>query len=188
MGGPPDDRDGVDDVLDQVEQALDQLRLGDGEARDALMEGVREALSELGLGGAGAPDIRVMDGGRGEDDPTSEAPTPDLRVAGEGVAGEGATSSARVKVVRVGAASGATHHDGRIAVSGVDVWQTVSRSADPRAYRLWCEHGDLRVAIDGLPADTVGGGQSLDVEARLIRVCSVDGAEATGRYVRLRSD
>lgn len=186
MSGPPDDRDGVDDVLDQVEQALDKLRLGDGPTRDALLDGVREALGELGVGAQpGTPDIRVMDGGRGDDDPTSEAPAPDLRVADD--RRETSHADARVKVVRVGA-TGKTSHDGAISVAGTEHWQTVSRSAAARAYRIWCERGTLRVAIDGLPADQLTAGQSLDVEARLVRVASADGSSAAGRYVRLHSD
>ncbi len=182
MSGPPDDSDGVDEVLDQVERALDELRLEDEGARSALLDGVRSALGELGLGGAGDPRIHVVDGGRGVDDPTTEAPRPELRVAHQD---DERSSSARVRVVRVGGVE-ATTHDGVIAVSQADVWQTVSRAAAARPYRVWCATGMLRVAIDGLPADTLAAGQSLDVEARLVRVCSADGTAATGRYVRLR--
>jgi hypothetical protein len=91
---PPDH---FDEVLRQVEDALDNLRLADGPKRDALLNGVREALENSvpdGLGVIeleatlsdldGAPSVRVVDGGRDPEGPPSPGSKPDLRVADPG--------------------------------------------------------------------------------------------------------
>jgi hypothetical protein len=80
--------DHFDEVLRQVEDALDHLSLGDGPTKDALLSGVRAALEELGPDALGveleakisdldsAPSVRVVDGGRDPEGPPALARSP----------------------------------------------------------------------------------------------------------------
>ena len=88
--------------------------------------------------------------------------------------------SVRVRTVDRGTGGAAP---GDIAVSPDAPAQTVFRGATPRPYRVRCVTGALRVEFDGSPPTT--SGQSMDVEAGLIRVSAADGAAATGAYLRL---
>ena len=63
--------------------------------------------------------------------------------------------------------------------------QTIFRGEIARSYRLFCDEGQLMISLDGQPADQLHRGQSMDIEARLIRVCAGTDAGATGRFVRL---
>ena len=65
--------------------------------------------------------------------------------------------------------------------------QTVYRGELARGYRLHCSQGPMRILLDGQPVETVDVGQSIDVEARLIRVQAVDGVVLQGCFIRLAS-
>jgi len=91
---PPGDGTIWGEVLDQLTDALDQANLTDGSMRNVVVDGVRDALSALtGMGfplepdsesaprSEEGPDITVVEGGRTEDTPASDAARPDLRVA-----------------------------------------------------------------------------------------------------------
>ncbi len=85
--------DHFDEVLRQVEDALDHLQLGDGPTKDALLSGVRAALEELGPDALGvdleatlsdldvSPGVHIVDGGRDPGGPPTPGLKPDLRVA-----------------------------------------------------------------------------------------------------------
>jgi hypothetical protein len=124
---PPD---GFDDVLRQVEDALDQLDLGPGATRDALLSGVRAALEELGpdaldqlgvdLEATLEPSarkvespVRVVDGGLGPDSAPSAGARPDLRVASPGERGPGAHGGAGVQGLTDVSASDASGWEGQ---------------------------------------------------------------------------
>lgn len=200
MSRPP--RDEWDDVLSQVEEALDRLRLGDGPHREALLDGVREALQALGADAnadadADGPRVEVVEGGRADDaprrppEPSGERSRPPLRVADDERAPDD-TERAAVKLVRLGAGRRATdvwlESEGSIRLDpspGQTGWQTVYQGETARAYRVACHTGVMRVTADGASASLLSAGQTIDVEARVVRV----GADqpAAGRYARLRA-
>ena len=155
------------------------------------------------------PPVEVVQGGRGPGEPQSAGTTPSLRIAqpvasGEDpVDGEGdrqAGPAVTVRVVRAG--SGSPGHSPRsvlesaaqrrvgtikIGPAGSEPSrQTIFRGAAPHPYRIFCEEGRLEVAIDGRPADHISSGQSMDVEAGLIRVSSASSEGARGSFVRLK--
>ncbi|MEC8424431.1 MAG: hypothetical protein VX000_11690 [Myxococcota bacterium] len=79
---PPEDP--WSEVLEQVEDALRDAGVGEDDGRAALLDGVRSALDGLvGLDtrDGGSPDVVVVEGGRGEDDPPTRGEAPPLRVA-----------------------------------------------------------------------------------------------------------
>jgi hypothetical protein len=206
MPRPPDDDDDLfEELMAQVDEAFAALELGDGKLGDAISDGVREALkaalSELPSvedGGPQKPQVTVLDGGKDDEssEETDETPRPELRVAEPtDEAGEPSygSPSSRVRVVRVGARPRVSiqetplHLEGSLRVDpGEEEWQTLFRGADPRTYRLACDSGVLEVALDGQIADKIQPGQTMDVEARLIRVRAGSNAVMTGRYARVR--
>lgn len=205
---PPPPRGPWSDVLDQVRDALEDAGIGAQEITSELMEGVRLGLDALSRGPEAGPppdpsadvgpEVRVVPGGRGEGEPPAPGPRPDLKVAepeperggpsalyddaADAVAASNV--SVRVRTVDRGDGRGGLPR-GDIAVSPDAPAQTVFRGATPRPYRVRCVTGALRVELDGQPADQLSAGQSMDVEAGLIRVSAADGAAATGSYLRL---
>jgi hypothetical protein len=202
---PPDH---FDEVLRQVEDALDNLRLADGPKRDALLNGVREALEELGPDGLGvieleatlsdlddAPSVRVVDGGRDPEGPPSPGSKPDLRVADPSAADAsvGAASaegsdplgfdaeSPSVRVVRVTRRPEGVSQAGSVSLSSPDTWQTVFRGSAPRRYRIRCDRGAIHISLDGALVEELQPGQTSDFEGALIRAIarSSEGAEGT---------
>ncbi len=190
-GDPPND--GWEEILSQVNDALRIQGFGDlpEDQQQALREGLDEALGRLAHSSSPAvsANVTVVEGGRDEGAPPSGGKRPDLRVAPSPTAAADPDLEvvSRVRVVRLdelrrdlrpAAAQGQIRLDPEGAVR-----QTLFRGEVPRPYRLHCEVGKMRVSLDGQPAETLGAGQSLDVEARLIRV-SAD-APVRGTYLRL---
>lgn len=182
--------DPSDPLLAGIEEALGKLGINEEGARRSLLEGVREALGEF-IEVDGSPlQVRVIDGGRGEEDDDEDAPRapgPDLRIAEAGE--EEDLGPTRVRVVRVGAPQAQEPPplgaEGRIRIEANDAapHQTVYRGDAIRAYRICCDHGSLEVSVDGSHAGMLSVGQSLDVEGRVVRVHS--NSVTTGRYIRL---
>ena len=178
--------DGTEDIVDQVRSALENLDIGTGDTRQALLDGVRDALGRVREGvddmvssvvverrdTDGPPDLRVVD------PEASETATPDIE--------DPIRSAVHVQWL------GADRRGGTIAIPnpGTDdaaAWQTVFHGREARPYRLSCALGLLEVAVDGESIARMQVDQTLDVEAASIRVRAVDGA-AHGSYVRLSSD
>ncbi len=224
--GAPDSPWG--DVFEQVEAALDEAGVLGRATRDALLGALGEALGDLGgLSGVrvdirtrrdstgvdpdadddtddGAsddrrpPDVTVVDGGRGRNQPRSPKPRPELRVAegkrGAPDADDGSSRPgvrSRVRVYRfTGDADDALFDDSDLDHLGwiqvdADGRQAVYRGDAVRPYRVACTEGRLAVSVDGLTVETLSPGQSLDVEGRAVVVLAADGAAAMGSYVRL---
>jgi hypothetical protein len=200
---PPDH---FDEVLRQVEDALDHLALRDGATKDALLSSVRAALEELDPDAVGveleatlsdldaSPAVHVVDGGRDPEGPPSRGSRPDLRVADPSAAdarsgdvpGEDVgfdVDSPSVRVVRVTRRAEATsHHTGTVSLSSPDAWQTVFRGVLPRRYRIRCERGEIHVALDGALVEELHPGQTSDFEGALIRVIARSSEGAEGSY------
>ena len=197
--------DHFDEVLRQVEDALDHLHLGDGPTKEALLSGVRAALEELGPDALGvelearisdldiAPTVRVVDGGRDPEGPPSAGSKPDLRVAdasapdavSPGVSDSLGfdAESPSVRVVRVTRrAEGTSQPGGSVTLSSTDTWQTVFRGTSPRRYRIRCDRGAIHVALDGALVEEVQPGQTSDFEGALIRVIARSSEGAEGSY------
>lgn len=206
--GEPPERpppSGWEELVQQVEEALDEAGVAGDAARDALLQALGEALDQLDLdqldldrdegGGEDAPpppEVTVVDGGRRPDQPRSRHPRPPLRVAEgeeppaiEDPAGEGPPVAGRsVRVVRVGGERGALSEEGWIRLEA-DARQAVYRGAACRAYRVACTRGRLAVSVDGVTVETLAEGQSLDVEGSAVVVLSADEQPAAGTYARL---
>jgi hypothetical protein len=203
MKGEPPDQDPWDDVVSQVADALADLNLTDGPLRSALLDGLRSALDQVG-GGLGTPpapsvpEVVVVEGGRAADAPPSLGQRPELRVADDPTEEDVPEVRTHVRVVRVGAdqepieepdwLSIPISHEGRIRVGEPTTqagWQTVLRAQSVRAYRLNCERGALEIFLEGEAAERLAAGQTVDVEAQLIRVRAAGPNGAEGSYVRL---
>ena len=181
--------DGTEDIVDQVRSALENLDIGTGETRQALLDGVRDALGRVREGvddmvssvvverreaGDGRPDLRVVD--------------PDTAEADDEADDEPDVEDAIRRAVHV-QWLGADRHGGTIAIPdpGTDdaaAWQTVFHGPEPRSYRLSCERGLLEVAADGASIARMQADQTIDLVAASIRVRAVDGG-AYGSYLRL---
>jgi len=199
------------DVVDQVLDALDDANVGDTSTRDALAEGVRQALESLESGvdldvqilGEGFPfqetepiSVELVEGGRSTQEPRSEGEPPDLRIANPDAADENSAnpSSMFTHVKVVGANSNRSKprplpglaESGWIHVAGGDTsdsaWQTIYHGHSPRLYRVACSQGLLEVTADGQAIERLRPGQSIDLEASLIRVTTTDDGEAIGGY------
>jgi hypothetical protein len=188
---PPDDPWGP--VLDRVEDALDDAGVGPDAERDSLLDGVRAALDALvGLEptDGGRPEVVVVDGGRAQDAPPTESERPTLRVAAP--AAPPAAGDVDAPPVGVRWAAGDVTLDldrlGRILLDAEQPEQTLFRGVRPRAYRVGCTRGVMRVSADGAPLERVTAGRSIDVEARVLQVTLAGEAVAAGRYVRLSGD
>ena len=190
----------VMDDLKQVFQTLEGMGLPVGEAFG--IPGVPET--------AETPDISVVAGGRLDDPPTEEVEgeeksrdRPDLKVAPpeeDDSGGEEAPSpegwvnlGPQMKLFKLGGeldklfGGRPAQTPGKIRVNPADdsPSQTLFHGEEVRAYRIECTEGALRVSLDGRPAEQLTKGQSLDVEARLVRVESLNEGAASGSYLRL---
>ena len=180
MARPPDDESRLDAILSEVREALDEAGIAGEAIRGALLDGVREALGAEPEVSTTGPEMTVVEGGRAPDAPRAAGGAPELTIAEERSQAE--PSRTRVVVTRAGdPAPDAKPGRGRIVVQ--DETQTIFHGAATRAYRLHCERGALRVSLDGQPAESMTTGQSLDVEARLIRVSAR--GDARGWFARL---
>ncbi len=205
MTGEPPIDEPYGDVVSQVADALTDLNLQDGPLRDALLDGLRSALGQVAGTpidvDAAPPEVVVVEGGRAEDAPATPSEPPPLRVADDPT-DEDPTADlrTRVRVVRLSPElddepddepdwlSAPITAEGRIRVgdpAGAHPWQTVLRATEHRAYRLNCDRGTLEIFLEGEPAERLGCGQTVDVEAKLIRVRAAGPKGADGSYVRL---
>ena len=172
---PPDDP--TDDIIEQVNAALDGLSITDDATRDAVAAGLKEALGALSAMGVTptpgreAPSVAVVEGGRAEDAPPTSGAPPDLHIAAPPTDAQPASAAptARVVVSRAPIRSRPAAADpaGHIALAP-GTRQTILRARQARAYRIHCTDGALRVLIDGQPLDTVAAGQSIDVEGAML--------------------
>lgn len=205
----------VDEVITQVQRALEEAQLSLGPAREQLRAELTSALRMVGrdLTGRGSagqappaePELSVVEGGREADAPPSEGPGPALSVAeddvGEAVPepseAQAATTPGVRWVMRRATRGGSpvpesSRVPGKLRLAPPtdddDGWQTLSRAAEPRVYRIHCDTGELEVAIDGLPGERVRSGCSMDLEARLVRVRARPGGSVSARYRRLAVD
>lgn len=232
MPGPPRDPEDWDDVMGRVADTLDELSVVDGPERDALFGSLRQVLGALGdlpidsiqvrtvrmddLGPGHPiltsmdetpvrPTVTLVEGGRDDDSPASNAPRPELRVQSGGDSGwpmeaDANLSSGEAQValdlnppgVRVARMSGprlrASAGDAWSMIrldpdQGREAWQTVFAGREVRPYRLQCSSGELRVFVDGEPITELASGQSVDVEGKLVRVSAE--MVVRGRYLRL---
>ena len=189
MNRPPGDDD---DILRQVSDALRALGLRDPSA-DGVLTGLRDALRKLVDDRTDdQPSIVVL----GSDRRTPEGP--DLRVVDTEEAERIQQASApedqvQVRVFRAAHLAsdeprGVISGQGAILARYIDgerPWQTVYRGESARPYRLACDAGQLELAVDGSTVERMTPGQTVDVEARTIRVRAASSGDATGRYVRL---
>ena len=116
-----------------------------------------------------------LEGPHGADGP--QRPRPRVRVVRLGQAARAATGSARM-----------FPPPGSILLTDPDQLQTVFRGGHARLYRIRAEDGALLIRLDGQPADRLDVGQTIDVEARLIRVRAVGLDGARGSYDRLPTE
>ncbi len=205
---PPTGGDGVvDDVVEQVQRALEEAQIHLGPAREQLTTELRAAFRMVRgdiLGrptdpeAPAEPELSVVEGGRDAEAPRTDVAKPDLTVAppddGEGpseeaVADEGAPSKVTPGMRWVWRSASRAQDAGRIrlpAPTDKDAgWHTIFRGDVPRPYRLTCDDGELELAIEGLPGERLRAGCSMDIEARLIRVRAVADTPTHGRFVRI---
>jgi len=181
---PSDDSDLLQEVMAQVEVALDALDLGEPSTRESLLEGLRDALRDPDPQTGTDSSFFVM-----QSEPPEEGP--DLRVVdteeAERITQAQTHSDVRVRVVRPKASTSQPRgpsDEGRIHVRD-GAWQTVYRGDAARPYRLSADTL-LEVALDGVSAEQLKPSQTMDVEARLVRVRPIDQTTtATGWYRRL---
>ena len=199
------ERDALLGSLRQVLGALGDLPIDSVEVRAVRVDedGVEQ---ELDVAPPVRPNVTLVEGGRDDDAPASDSPRPELRVESGGDAGWpveiAATLSAQIGREEMGAdmldsqptkvrVSGPRTRAATDAWSmirldpdlGREAWQTVFAGRQPRAYRLQCSSGELRVFVDGEPVTELAKGQSVDVEGSLVRVSSE--VVVRGRYLRL---
>jgi len=190
MTKPPDDP--YDDVLSQVSDALDALNLGNGDARENLLEGVRDALKAIEGIDFGTDESLFYETGEVAPDGSPKLRVVDTEEAEFHEAQHAAAEFRTVKVLKPGRASAQPaplNLEGTITLEvrpgETAAWQTVFRGDTARAYRIRCTSGILQIAVDGAVVEQLHHSQTVDVEARLIRVsCGSDGA-CQGRYARL---
>ena len=201
----------VDEVVSQVRVALDEADITSRHSRALLLDGLKDVFQAMDPGAfirpresdvsGPSPDVTVVDGGRAADAPPTDGPRPDLKVAepdsAEEVSAPSASSdssaSTEPKVVtRVTVRDLGTRgtRDPRpriqLAASGDAAdWCSLFRGSVARPYRISVAAGTVRVSLDGLPADAVHSGASLDVEAKVIQVAAMNGEAADLRYERL---
>jgi len=209
MAEPPDGDDTWSSLRDQVEEALRKAGLGDRHLDEAVVQAMEQAFAALGSLSAdtevspSSPDVTVVEGGRRDDQPPAPGDPPELRLATEAGADSHddlGTGDTKVRVTvhrldrdgrrRSNTDASAKRTDRRLLIQGrirvaPDGHQTIFRGSESRSYRLLCNEGTLRITLDGLPAESLSAGQSIDVDAALIRVSGADGASAAGTYVRL---
>jgi hypothetical protein len=195
----------VDEVVSQVRGALDEADVSSRGAREMLLDELKDVFQALDPGSLlrpqsapsadGAPDVTVVDGGRAEDAPPTEGPKPDLKVAHpeptEDASVEDVPSKPRIYTrVTVHDTAAMKTADRRPVIEldpskEADAVRSLFRGTVSRPYRIAVETGRVRVSLDGMPAEVVRAGDSLDVEASVIQVAAVGDARAVVRYERL---
>lgn len=179
--------DGIDDLLDQLMQALD---LQDPKLRKKLREGLEHGFEQVdvtremhfsfdidGDGASQGPDVTVLDGGRSDAGPRT-GDRPDLEVVPD-ADDDGPDPEVSVRVIRARREQGGRLLEGSIDVDGQ---QTVFRGMEPLLYRLHCDQGAFQAVVDGIAVEALQAGQSLDVEASLIQVRG----QGAGRFTRVK--
>jgi hypothetical protein len=183
MSGGNDKDDGLDEVLDQVEDALAELGIEDAATTRDVLESVRDALQEALPPGAdpprpARPKLTVVD--PGESFPRQDPPP----AAPEDAPRHVAIRRARVRVLDRGARAepAVDPRHGTIELrptEGETAEQPVLAAAEARAYRVRCASGRLRIVADGAAAGVLAAGQAMDLEARIIRVLAREDTRGT---------
>jgi len=188
-GEPPEESGLWNDIIKQVDEALEHANFSDNETRSALLEGVKEALDELGMTSQDLPPtVTVVEGGRKGDATEIDPETrPHLQLAEEPTGEQSHTKHApkhtHVRVLRPNTPKHPVlKSEGRIQLDA-DATQTIFRGETIRAYRIECLHGTLQIRLNGAFVDTLTRGQCTDVEATLVQVSATE--TATGRYTTL---
>jgi hypothetical protein len=182
MDDDSDDRF-FDDLVNQVEIALETIDIEGFDARDSIVEGLRQALEsavEMDLETSAFPEVVVLEGGRDpsealDSEEGSERSRPELRVIERDEEAPEGLRDVRVKVIDPDRVTrrrrGNTRlSQGTILVDSSIEWQTIYRGSEPATYRIWKADGHLEVALDGEWVEAVNSGQSLDVCGGVIRV------------------
>lgn len=198
------DTDTRDALAEGVRQALESLETGVGIDVQILGDGLPFPESK-------SVAVELMEGGRKQEEPRSAGQAPDLRIADpddadndesshlddlEDDATEPPSMFTHVKVIRGHDQTPTSHKPHRVLpglaeagwihVAGSESpdasWQTVYQGVKPRLYRVACSQGLLDVTADGDPVERLRPGQSIDIEARLIRVTTENQMEAIGGY------
>ena len=198
------DIDTRDALAEGVRQALESLETGVG--IDVQILGDERPFPE-----SESVSVELMEGGRRQEEPRSAGHAPDLRIANpednkddepshlddlEDYGTESPSMFTHVKVVRNNDPAQKTRKPHRVLpglaeagwihVAGSESpdasWQTVYQGATPRLYRVACSQGLMDVTADGDAVERLRPGQSIDIEARLIRVTTESQNEAIGGY------
>ncbi len=69
--------------------------------------------------------------------------------------------------------------------NGAPLWQTIYQGQDAHSYRVFCEQGTLEIVAGDLPAEIIRPHQSIDLQAKRIRVRSFTHDEARGVYCKI---
>ncbi len=191
--------DDLNDVMKGIIAALDQVKIPDDEARRVLIAAIRESMEELADEDEawpvqrGRPDVRVVEGGRGDEPPSARA-RPQLRVAEAEPDDDAPTDidDAPVIITQVIELDNEGEDDpdrlmnGFIGVDALRRTQMIFLGPMPRAYRLSLEEGNVWVEVTGEEPFLLCEGQRVDIEARRIEITLVDeGLRASGLYQRL---
>jgi hypothetical protein len=190
-------KDGDDDeILRQVRDALDALDLGSSDTRDALVGGVKDALGKVRdgfddvatrvaeRGGRGnRPDLRVVNPDDTADESSPTEATEDSEADQTSVRVHWVDPGTTRVSPRRGLSVGAIHvpppeEDAAVA------WQTVLHAKEAKLIRVVCDEGALEVTADGALVCRLLPAQTIDVQAKVVRVCGVEGP-AVGRYSQL---
>ena len=203
-GDQMDNDDKLDEAVEQVQAALDALNIGNDATRDAVVDGLREAfktVKDLDFNNltfdaeVETPEVVVIDGGREDETDECDAKPkekPELRIveSDETVTPQVSTvGDVKVRVIHPRTKTARTqrfdlHAQGEIHLEGRS-WQTLFRGENIRTYRLCCRTGVLDVALNGALVEQLKPGQTIDVEASLIRVRAESDEASSGSYVRL---
>lgn len=168
-----DDRDD----LDAIREALAVLGMLDDDLAEDIVEQVRDAIGRLSR--PEGAEVVVLDGGREVSD--TPTPRPRLEVLDSSTLHE---LRGRERVVRP-EPTPPSIDTGHIRLPGnPDVWQTVAHGTTPRGYRVHCDAGELMVSADGELVARLETGQSIDVEASIVRTRACSDTPARGRYLR----
>ena len=172
-----DDRGPWDDLLRQLDGAMDKLELGDRHTRDLIGEGVKDALRglfpESDEPARKGPDVVVLDGGRGEGRRTEDQPRPPLEVAPPPTARDTVDEDAgvNVRVVHVSQAPPPNPKgEGRWMVNEALATQLLYAGPSARAYRITCSSGRCEVLAHGSPLTVLVPGRTADIEATQIEI------------------
>lgn len=187
-----DDREALLGSLREVLGALGGLPLRGVEVHAVLPEAAP----------AERPSVRVVEGGLAADASPTEGARPELRLADEDCADPdthptapdpdlggpgGESSTPGVRVLRFARGNDEIGEPlGSISLrphEGAELGQVLFVGSRPRAYRVRCTAGALTIHAGRAVVATLAPGQTMDVEARRIRVSAREPAE--GRYLRL---